>query len=271
MLSFLLLLSSCIPIVAADDDGVTKLMKAARDGEKKPFGKELKKAIKKKSIDARDAYGWTALTYAVVRGDEKMSKDLVANGVDLNVIDEDGRSLLLHAIKYDHESIARLLIEKGALLDRRDHKGVRAIGLAWTRAKDGIVALLERSGVPPPTLDDKRMELYNPIPNAQGPRILRVPAFPRLVGLLPPGDSQLDALLLIGADGRVKKVRLLTGLPNGASRCFMEEIKELECQPAIRDGKPVDAWMPFSKKTIGLRRYTPPPYTIQVPPPPFAR
>jgi TonB family protein len=52
------------------------------------------------------------------------------------------------------------------------------------------------------------------------------------------------ARVLFGADGKIKKIRILTGLPYGLSDEAIVAIKYLRFKPAIKNGQAVPYWAP---------------------------
>src|SRR5262249_52744874 len=76
-----------------DEDGVTPLMQAARDGERW----KLDQLFGSADLNARDAYGWTALMYSTKKGDLSILTSLLAKGANPNVKDETGNTALMFA------------------------------------------------------------------------------------------------------------------------------------------------------------------------------
>jgi hypothetical protein len=223
------------------DDGVTLLMSSVRDADLKIFRIALKSTS---NINAQDAYGWTALTYAVARGDKDMTKKLLAKGADANIVDEDGRSIMMHAVDYNREAIVKSLIEYKADLDRRDKKGATAMGLAWTRANDKIVALLKNAGAAEIKAEDKRTNIYTPLPPYSGPLLLNArESSGNLLPFAPTGTHELKMRVLVGVDGTARKVRVLIGLPNGGTVAAVQDAYRARYQPATMNGRPIEAWM----------------------------
>jgi hypothetical protein len=234
------------------DDRVTPLMSAARDAD--PGGFKL--ALKKTSdINAQDAYGWAALTYAAVRGDKQMTKKLLSRRADPNIIDEDGRSILMHAIDYGREDIVKILVERKADLDHRDNKGATGMGLAWAKSNDRIVALLEKAGATRLKTEDKRAEIYSPLPPHNGPFMLNArDSMDTLLPFAASGVHELKMRVLIGTDGTVRRVRVLIGLPNGGTAAAVWDAYNSRYQPATKNGQPIEVWM---DRGMAIRRTVP--------------
>lgn len=48
---------------------------------------------------------------------------------------------------------------------------------------------------------------------------------------------------ILSADGSVKNIEVLTGLPDGLSEKAIEAARRIKFKPAMKDGKPVSAWV----------------------------
>jgi TonB family protein len=55
--------------------------------------------------------------------------------------------------------------------------------------------------------------------------------------------GSVQARALIGADGKVKRVRIISGLPDGLSEEAIFAINQMLFKPAMKADKPVDYWM----------------------------
>ncbi len=62
----------------------------------------------------RDAQGLTQLMWAVVGGNPDVVEFLIERGADVNAVDNEGRSVLDHALEMRREGIATMLREHGA-------------------------------------------------------------------------------------------------------------------------------------------------------------
>jgi ankyrin repeat protein len=227
------------------EDGLTPLMCAARDNEYDLFKKGLKRTT---DINARDIYGWTALTYSVAQGNYEMTQMLLSKNADPNISDTDGRSILMHAINFNNDKIAILLITSNVDVTVRDKKGATALGLAWSKSKSEIVALLEKAGAPQLKPEDGRSEIYSESLPENGPFPILNPTFRpsmeinQLIRGMKPGDYRMKIRVLVASDGTVRKVRVLAGLPHGITAWRMQELYASRYRPAVKDGQPVEAW-----------------------------
>ncbi|HEV2905618.1 MAG TPA: energy transducer TonB, partial [Pyrinomonadaceae bacterium] len=48
---------------------------------------------------------------------------------------------------------------------------------------------------------------------------------------------------ILSADGAVEHIEVLTGLPDGLSQMAIEAARLIKFKPAMKDGKPVSAWV----------------------------
>lgn len=59
-------------------------------------------------------------------------------------------------------------------------------------------------------------------------------------------QGQIRLRILIGADGSVKQAVVLAGLPDGLNQQALDSAYQIKFKPAMKDGKPVDFWIPIS-------------------------
>jgi len=226
------------------DDGVTALMRAARDGEREDINRLLAHGV---AINARDAYGWTALKYAAANGDSEIVKRLLDNRADINASDEEDQTPLMAAAIYRNFRVVKILIEKGADLNRTDKKGDSALTKAL-RAKDtSIVEALKGNGaVEIDGSQSKEMtvtkpeahDFTRPVPlNFPQPRYTTKA---RKEGI----QGTVRARVLVDLDGTVKRCRILTGLPYGLTEQAIVAANEMRFKPASKAGQSVAYVLP---------------------------
>ena len=248
---------------AADEDGVTPLMCAARDGERKMLRSLLRDGS---DVNSKDMYRWTALTYAARRGDASMIVALANKGADLNNESDDGLTPLMYAASEGYSDAVRVLLERGANVNATSKSGATALTLAEQRSRGrqapfaqgargqaikpdderdyvGVVehlkqagAIAGRSGAQQllPTVDSRPVALNSPYPNyTEEARRHKV-------------NARIDIRVLVGEDGSVRKVRVLTGAPDGLTEQAVMAANKLRFKPASKDGKPVEFWTPLS-------------------------
>jgi len=81
---------------------------------------------------------------------------LIAQGVDINAIDDDGYSPLMHCVWVDNSEITELLLKKGADIKVKDADGSTALELAAESGSRSVVDVLLRNGAD--ALDDALMD-----------------------------------------------------------------------------------------------------------------
>jgi TonB family protein len=225
-----------------EDPGVTPLMRAVRDGESKEFKSLLKRGA---DINARDSYGWSALYYAVTRNDFNIVKALVEAGADVNAADDLGDTVLMAAARKGNALIVKYLIEKGADVNAKTKNGVTALTLMKNYGKAEMVEIIEAAGGVEGeqllTLSRQGAQRADarPVPlNMPTPNYTVEASQNHVVGTV-------SVRVLVGAEGEVKKVRVLTGLPGGLSREAAIAVYKMKFKPALREGRAVEFWMPL--------------------------
>ena len=64
---------------------------------------------------------------AASKGAVKVMSLLISKGVDINLRDEEGKTLLMHAVREAHPAVAKLLLTHGARVDQRNKNGITAL------------------------------------------------------------------------------------------------------------------------------------------------
>jgi uncharacterized protein len=85
------------------------------------------------------------LCLAISKGDIATVKQIIAYGIDVNDTTNRGMTPLMYAAVYNQSEIARLLIEKGADLYKKDNGGNTALDLAKTSGSDAVIAVIKES------------------------------------------------------------------------------------------------------------------------------
>lgn len=248
----------------SDEDGITPLMCAARDGERKALRSLLNAGTE---VDARDVYGWSALTYAARRGDASMITALANKGADLNNQSDEGLTPLMYASTEGYADAVRVLVERGANVNATSKGGATALGLAEARGhaqretagqvsggaafsateqRDyrAVIEYLKQAGgvvgKPGPVLqispvvDSRPVALNRPYPSyTEEARRHKI-------------NARIDIRVLVGEDGSVKKVRVLIGAPDGLTKQAVMAANQLKFKPASSGGRAVEFWTPLS-------------------------
>jgi TonB family protein len=225
---------------AQDEADITALMRAARDGETKDIETLLKHGVE---VNAMDKSGWTALTYASARGDSKSVKLLLKANADANAKEEGGYTALMAAVEYGHDSIVKLLLSSGADVNVVTKDGRTALGLAAKSRRSEISEILKNAGAQEPPARPKP-PIPLPVKSAgTGPVLLNSP-MPSYTSKARDAKVQgvVHLRVLIGADGTVKRARVLIGLPSGLSYQAIEAALRLLFKPATVNGQPVAFW-----------------------------
>ncbi len=238
----LAIMMSCSLIAAAQDESdITPLMRAVRDGQ----SGEVKNLLKQKGdLEARDSWGWTALIYAAVRGDERAVKTLLDKGADVNAQSNQGLTPLMAAARSQRDKVVKLLIARGADIQARDKNGNTALSLASRGGQTKTRGLLEKAGATespgggPSEIDSSPEVSARPIPlNRPRPNYTEVARQSRITGAV-------RVYALVGTDGQVRQVRIISGLPHGLSEQAARAVFQMRFQPAMKDGHPVEFWTP---------------------------
>jgi ankyrin repeat protein len=117
-----------------DEDGMTPLFAAARNGKATPAIIALLVSAGC-DVNARDKVGETALLYAIdPGGDTENIKALLDAGADVDIPNVDGETPLMRAADWGSVNVLRMLLEKSANPNLKGWRGKTALMIA---AKDG--------------------------------------------------------------------------------------------------------------------------------------
>ncbi|MFN0279662.1 MAG: TonB family protein [Pyrinomonadaceae bacterium] len=251
------------------ETGATPLMEAAKDGT----SDEVKKILKDKpKVDIKDQYGWTSLMYAAdapkripnfaSRGlalgttrspvKEELNleslKLLLEAGADPNVNDRRGITPLMIAAFRGRVAFVGLLLKKGAKVDAMDQKGYSAFSYAKANGDKETIKLLETAG-------GKGIEVEK---SALPGRLSPIDVLPKPLNIATeaksdyPMEARRDGVqgvvrfrVLVGTDGKIKKILLVTGLPRGLTESATKAVKKLTVEPGKDLGQHVEYWVPI--------------------------
>ncbi|KAF4496130.1 Ankyrin repeat domain containing protein 50 [Fusarium agapanthi] len=127
-----------------DHYGCTPLLLAARNGHKTTVQYLLEKGA---SIHATDHHGRTPLSWAAGEGHSEVVGALLAwnLGIDIDAVDERGRSSLLLGAQRGFGTVVRLLLDAGAAADKADKLGRTPV--SWAVKFLDVVELLVQAKV----------------------------------------------------------------------------------------------------------------------------
>jgi len=232
-------LSQKLHIDAADETGLTVLMQAAQDGD----AKEIEKILSKKAnLEVKDQYGWTALMYAVAAQD--ISKVMALLKADVNTTDNRGNTPLMLAAMGDKSEIVKLLLSNGANVNATNKKGATAFSYAKVKGSSESVILLEKASetgieLSKSDIPDKIAPIDQP-PTPINPNEARPSYTKKAQQNLITGKVRLR--ILVGDNGTIKKIKVISGLPYGLSEEAVRAASRLKFTPAMNEGKPIEYW-----------------------------
>jgi TonB family protein len=223
-----------------DEPSVTPLMRAVRDGESKAFKSLLKQ---RPDLNAKDSLGWTALYYAATRNDFNMVKALVERGADIAAGDNQGITALMAAAQKGGVKIVKYLIEKGADVNARTKNGLTVLDLVKPFGKAEVIEIIKAAGavegeptLPLVKLGEQKTYTRPTLLNNPTPSYTEEARRNRVTGVV-------NIRVLVGADGAVKRVRVISGLPDGLTRQALIAAYNMRFKPATKDGQPVAMWI----------------------------
>ena len=111
------------------------------------------------NFSEQDEIGWTLLMMAADRGYTQIARLLVAKGAAVNKKSPNGITPLMMAAYMNHIDIAQLLIDNGADVGAANNKGVTAQDVAESRNHTEMVQLLKEA--PPRLLAAQRRRRLN--------------------------------------------------------------------------------------------------------------
>lgn len=241
-------------INSPDETGWTPLMNAAYDGNAKEVGDLLKKGA---NIEAKDKYGWTALMYTVAtpnmsaylkpKWNSSRLKVLLENSANVNASDSRGITPLMIAAIENKADFVKLLLSKGASVNSAAKNGATALSYAKVKKHGDIVKLLDKAGASGIDLNE------NDVPEKLAP----IDVLPKELNRSTDGrptytdearrhdvQGMVRFRVLIGIDGSLKKVNIISGLPYGLTEKALQAVLKLKANPGINEGKPVEYWLP---------------------------
>jgi TonB family protein len=148
------------------------------------------------------------------------------------------------AVTYRNVAVVKMLIDRGANVNWANGKGSTALGAALRSHQDWMVEVLRNAGAVealPQAIEDS-----TPAESAVDSRPILLNT-PQPVYTTKARNERIQgvvrARVLVGSDGTVRKVRILTGLPYGLSYQAMDAAFQLIFKPAIKNGQPIEFWL----------------------------
>ncbi len=138
----LLLAHPGIDVNLLNNAGESPLMMAALKGDVSAAQMLLERGAKVNQP------GWSALHYASTGPDTGLVKLLLDRGAELNAASPNGTTPLMMAAQYGSEDSVNLLLARGADVNRRNEKDLRAVDFARMSGREALVRTLESLTTP---------------------------------------------------------------------------------------------------------------------------
>ena len=139
---FVIMVPNVRPAYASEPEG--RLIEAARTGNIAAVEPALKRGA---DLDSRtNMYGDTALTLACKGGHKEVARLLLERGADVDKPAQSKRNALWMAVNYGHSDLAELLVAKGADVDYQDDAGETPLMVAARRGEAAIAGMLLKNG-----------------------------------------------------------------------------------------------------------------------------
>ncbi|MES2099384.1 MAG: ankyrin repeat domain-containing protein [Pseudomonadota bacterium] len=138
----LLLAQPGIDVNLLNSAGESALMVAALKGDVSAVQTLLERGAKVNQP------GWSALHYASTGPDAGLVKLLLDRGAELDAASPNGTTPLMMAAQYGSEDSVSLLLARGADVNRRNERDLRAVDFARMSGREGLIRKLESLTTP---------------------------------------------------------------------------------------------------------------------------
>jgi TonB family protein len=192
--------------------------------------------------DSRDRQGWTALMYAARSERADMITLLLKAGAALNLVNHDGESALVVAVKRGNVEGARRLLMSGADTSLRDRRGKTALEWAEEEKRtylSQIIRIASRPSVAKVTVAEKPIQLGSealapPRVVKDTPPLYTERAFDRGV------EGRVVLKVIVRKDGSIGPVRVHQSLDPELDEAAAEAVRTWVFEPARAGGEPVN-------------------------------
>lgn len=238
--SLLLILSVAINSPQAEAQNPNRSLRDWSEAGQTVAVRELLSGPLPVDVDYRDAYGWTALMYALKGGHDDIIKLLVDAGANVRLKNNDEESALHIAAKYGRTASTELLLEAGADITTYDATGRTPLYRAIENKQADIIELLQAEAQK--LADQTRLAEENaPKEETIPPEIVhRIPAeyteMAREKGI----EGTVVLMVLVRRDGSVGDISISESLEAGLDQSALEAVKGWEFVPATRGGNAVE-------------------------------
>jgi len=133
----IVLLGACVLLAACDKN--TPLMEKVIDKDAAGASKLIAEGA---DVNAKNNYGWTALSHAARIGNAELVKLLLDHGADINARDQSGWTPLMRAAMKGRTEVVKVLLDRGAKINLQEKDGWTALHWAASRDYPEVVKLL---------------------------------------------------------------------------------------------------------------------------------
>jgi TonB family protein len=224
------------------DDEAAALLTAASEGRVEDVRALLDQGL---DVNARNEDDWTPLLLAALGGHPEVVTLLLERGADVNAGDTSGQTALMYAARGGHTEAVALLLDHGADVNAKDEEGETPLTAAEAAGHKKVVKLLLEGGadVTGAVLDPStaRPEVRD---QARAGQIIssRWPTSLLAAGI----GGTVYVWAFVDTDGRVRDAQVI--MSSGEALldfAALRAVREIEFNPARRNGEAVAAWLVF--------------------------